>query len=59
MKYLILHFEHEIDGQISHGLLQLLANRLIWIMFKFYLGPIDQGLKTGRKTQLKAVGNRA
>lgn len=29
MKYLMLHFEHEIDGQISHGLLQLLTNRLI------------------------------
>lgn len=58
MKSLMLHFEHEIDAQISYGLLQLLTNRLTWITFKFYLGPIDHGLKTGKKTQLKALRNR-
>lgn len=27
-------------------------------MVKFYVAPKDQRLKTGKKTQLKAVGNR-
>ena len=58
MKYFILYFEHEIDGQIGYGLLQLLTNRLIWITFKFTWDQLIKGLKTGKKTHLKAIENR-
>lgn len=58
MKYFILYFEHEIDGQIGYGLLQLLTNRLIWITFKFTWDQLIKGLKTGKKTHLKATENR-
>lgn len=36
-------FSHEIDGQVSCGLRQLLTISLTRIAFKFYLGPTGRG----------------